>query len=487
MQDLRTVAATPAMQNPGWFGKLIAVLQGDALIGGITALGIIIGFVHGWLKLRYASPIVTFLFDLVLLLALGLAYVRKPAREPFFPRGRLGTALMAFYAVCVFYAVVPFGPPLLLSVAALRGWCFATLMYGLGYNVTRTVTQVKAYFYLLVILGVLTGLYGVRQSPEEVALKMSQDDYFAARLQGTYYGVQGGQAQLRKFSTFVTAGVFGSVMAYVICFTLILLTEDKVGRTEQALLAAAMLPMAYGMILSGSRSPLITMFIGLAVIIWYRRRITKLVAMPIVLYFAYKWGVAYTGGAATERFGTLLDTGTVTGRLMMPVLSAWYDFQANPLGGGLGRSGYSVPFILASKVHYTGIIPGEGDLPCLIIEMGTLGLVLFINLLYCALRDVYQALKELRQTSLSTIALASAVCVVLAVVAFPIGSPFLSIPTGALTWFFLGTLQKLADQYRNHAFGSELPPPTPALPQKRFLHRTGSGLSQGTKRVPKQL
>jgi len=40
--------------------------------------------------------------------------------------------------------------------------------------------------------------------------------------------------------------------------------------------------------------------------------------------------------------------------------------------------------------------------------------------------------------------LGSAVLLGPALVAFPIGSPFLSIPMGALTWFFVGTLHKLA-------------------------------------------
>jgi hypothetical protein len=62
--------------------------------------------------------------------------------------------------------------------------------------------------------------------------------------------------------------------------------------------------------------------------------------------------------------------------------------------------------------------------------------------------------------------------VVMAVISIPSGSPFLGIPMGALVWFFVGTLQKLADEHRrgtlhNTAENATLEPVTP----KRYLHR----------------
>jgi hypothetical protein len=457
-------------EEPSFKEKLLAIIRGDPFINSVMVTGITIGFFHGWLKFNYPHPVVTFLFDAVLLLALVLVYVRHKRGTPFIPPGRIGAALSAFYAVCGLYALLPFGPPLLMSVAALRGWCFATLMYSLGYNMTRSLAQVKGYFYVLIILGVMTATYGIRQSPEEIEQRMQQDEQFAARLKGTYYSTETGRVQLRVFSTFVSSGVFGSVMAYVIIFTVALMSEDGAPKRERLLLGLAVVPMAYALMLTGARSALVTLGIGFVIAAWYRRKFQTFVLIPGVIYLATKWAAAYTGGAALERYATLLNPDTVWYRFLNPVLVAWLSFLDNPIGGGLGKSGYSVPFFLWGRTGYTETIPGEGDLPCLVIEMGVVGVVVFVRVLYITCRTVYEALRRLQNTPVSSLALASAACVILAVVAFPIGSPFLGIPTGALTWFFVGTLQKLSDQHQPEA--APVPATNAAAPSgKRFLYR----------------
>ncbi|MGZ5545981.1 MAG: hypothetical protein ACXWIU_15045, partial [Limisphaerales bacterium] len=90
--------------------------------------------------------------------------------------------------------------------------------------------------------------------------------------------------------------------------------------------------------------------------------------------------------------------------------------------------------------------------------------------LWAALRTVYEILVQLRETPVATVALASAASMIIAVMIFPIGSPFLGIPTGALTWFFLGTLQKLA---AGEVSGVKIEKDTTAqaaYPAKRFLY-----------------
>ena len=149
--------------------KVAGILKSDRLINGVVLLAIVVGFFHGWLKVTFQSPATTFLFDGLLGVALALVYFKKrEARAPFFLRTRVGKALLAFYGLCILYLFVPGGPPLLVGVAALRGWCFASLMYCLGFHLTQSVTQIKGYFYVLVMLGVMTAIYGIRQSPEEI-------------------------------------------------------------------------------------------------------------------------------------------------------------------------------------------------------------------------------------------------------------------------------------------------------------------------------
>lgn len=457
-------------QAPGIREKILGILKSNKLVNGIVLLAIIVGFIHGWLKITFQHPAVTFFFDGLLCIALALTYFKK-RNGPFFLRTRVGKALMAFYALCVVYMFVPGGPPLTIAVAALRGWCFASLIYCLGYHLTDTVTQIKGYFYVLVLLGVLTAIYGIRQDPEAIRQRMVKDPHFAERYRGIYYQTSSGAMEVRRFSTFVSAGVFGGVMAFVSVFAIVLFTDPREPKTERMLLMAALVPMCYGLVLSGARSALFMLGAGFATIAWYRRRFQTFILIPLVLLLALNYGMKKTGEGVTERYEKVLDRETVVMRMLIPTMLGWSAIQDNPIGYGLGKSGYSVPFFLVGRTSYTDWRTADGDLGALMIELGVAGLILFGRVLWAAGKTIYDTLIQLRGSPVSTIGLACAACVVIAIIIFPIGSPFLGIPTGALTWFFLGTLQKLAD---GTVAGATTAAPAPAVspdkPAKRFLY-----------------
>jgi hypothetical protein len=451
--------------------KIVAILKSDRLINGIVLAAIVVGFFHGWLKVTFPNPATTFLFDALLGLALALVYLKKRDRgNPFFLKTRVGKALTAFYFICFLYLFVPGGPPLIVAVAAMRGWCFASLMYCLGYHLTESITQIKGYFYVLVLLGVITALYGIRQTPEEVRRKAVQDAHFAERYKGIYYATSSGKLELRRFSTFVSSGVFGSVMAFVSIFAIVLFTDPTENKTERILLMGAIVPLAYALVLSGARAALIMLAAGFLTIAWYRRKFQTFILLPAILLVALNYGIERTSGNASERYETLLQKDTVVMRMLIPTVIGWRSLQENAIGYGLGKSGYSVPFFLSGRTGYNDYRAADGDLGCLMIEMGVIGLILFGRVLWAALRTVYEILVQLRETPVATVALASAASMIIAVMIFPIGSPFLGIPTGALTWFFLGTLQKLA---ASEVLGAKIETKPPlAIDQqtKRFLY-----------------
>jgi hypothetical protein len=319
------------------------------------------------------------------------------------------------------------------------------LSYALGYHLTNNIAQIKGYFYVLILLGVITAFYGIRQTPEEVKRRAEQDAHFAERYKGIYYATSTGKMELRRFSTFVSSGVFGSVMAFVSVFAIVLLTDRNESKTERLLLLGSLLPLCYALVLSGARSALVILGVGFATIAWYRRKFQTFLLLPVAMLWALNYGIEKTGGHAGERYETLLDKDTVVMRMLIPTVIGFRALQDNPIGYGLGKSGYSVPFFLSGKTGYSDYLAADGDLGCLMIEMGALGLLFFGRVLWSAGATVYFVLKTLRGSEVSTVALASAACIIIAIMIFPIGSPFLGIPSGALTWFFLGTLQKLAD------------------------------------------
>lgn len=466
--------------------KFLSILHSDPLINGIVAVAVAVGFLHGWLKIRFPHPATTFVFDALLGLALGLTFFNQKRGTPFIPPGPVGAALKGFYLLCFFYLLLPWRPPLLVSAAAIRGWCFATLMFSLGYRLTRGIAQVKGYFYVLILLGLMTAIYGLRQTPEEVEKQMLADENFAERYQNTYYATSKGR-QLRVFSTFISSGAFGGTMAYVTVFAIALLSDPNASRRERLLLTATIGPIAYALVLSGARSALISLAMGFVIIAWYRRNLQNFVLIPTMIVLALRLAAEFTGGSSVERYKSLLNFEEILGRNSVPTMIGWDYVKDNPLGGGLGKSGYSVPFFLGDRAGYRDWVSSDGDLGRLMIEMGFLGLIFFGRVLWASMKTVYGCLKRLQDSPVSTVALASAACFAMAIASFPSGSPFLGIPMGALVWFFLGTLNKLSDEHAKGAFkaGSLAEGPVLTAPQKRFLYyRPTKNLPSGQRRRP---
>lgn len=451
--------------------RLLALLQSNPFVNSIVALAITVGFFHGWLKIRFPSPVTTFLFDMLLCVALVLAYFQQKRRDRFIPEGSVGNSLKVFYGVCCVYLLLPMGVPAVISLAAMRGWCFATLMFCLGYQLTKSINQVKSYFYVLIILGIITAAYGLQQTPQEVEHEMEENPLFAERYANTYYQTSKGR-QLRIFSTFVSSGAFAGTMAYVAIFALALATDKKTGKVERALLFLITFPVAYAMLKSGARSALISFGVGFAVIAWYRRNFFNLIILPVAVGIAIKLVAVSTGGSAGERFMSIFKFEEVYSRISIPTQVGWnYMSDGHWFGGGLGRSGHSVPMFLASRVNFREYESADGDLGRLMIEMGVIGMFAFGAVMWQCLKLVYHSLEELRDTDVSTVGLASGGCVVMAIISIPSGSPFLGIPMGALVWFFVGTLQKLTEEHRKGSLQDPSKPVMPAAPMKHFRYR----------------
>lgn len=476
--------------------KLKAILQSDPFVNGVVALAICVGFIHGWLKLTFRTPATTFVYDSLLCLALAVVFFQQKSRESFIPKGPIGDALKAFYILCGLLLFAPWDhPPFIISLAAIRGWCFSTLMFCLGYRLTKHLSQVRGYFYVLILIGLATAIYGLRQSPADIARRMDEDEEFARRYMGTYYVTTKG-SQLRIFSTFVSSGAFGGTMSYVAIFAIVLLSDKRTGKLERLLLAAALLPICYAMVKSGARSALMSLIFGFAIIAWHRRDFFNWVLVPAAIVAAYQLAAYSTEGTANERYKTLLEFDALYYRIAFPTRIGW-DYMTGTtdpvtgaikltphmLGGGLGRSGYSVPMFLPSMVGFSDFHLSDGDLGRLMIDMGLLGMIFFGRVIFVALQETLTSLKELKDTPVSTVALACAACIVMAIASFPSGSPFLGIPTGTLVWFFLGTLMKLRDGQLTGQFDEPVPvqesTESPA-PQKHFIHRK----SAPRKRIP---
>lgn len=480
----REALATPGLEAAGvssYWQRLRAVVTTDTFASGLVALAIVVGFFHGWLKFRFKHPLVTFLFDGLLLAALGTVALQSGGGR-LFPRNPVASGMQVFLGMCTLYLLLPFGPPFLLKLAAWRGWCFPLLVFCLGYKLTRNLSQVHGYFYVLILLGLATALYGARQTPEEVEAMMRADPDLAKRLSNTFYTAKVGsyaagsettKNTFRVFSTFVSAAGFGGTMAYVLLFVIVLFTEPGTTTRDRMLLVAAGLPIAYGLVISGARTSLIQLGVGFLLVSWYRRSFFNFIMIPAIVVLAIQVGISATGGAALSRYQSLLDVQAVWERNYIPLYLGYHYMEEAFLGHGIGSTGYSVPFFIVRRLEWFEQLPAaDGDLGRVMIEFGLPGLMALGFMLWAIGRTTYGQLQVLRSTKASSVALASACCFVMSVASLPSGSPFLGIPMGAMTWFLIGTLNKLYELNAAAQRSPGLPRPPQAPPDtRRFAFR----------------
>jgi O-antigen ligase len=427
----------------------LAVLWRSEKLVHLSLVGaILIGFVLAPIKDRFPSPASYFLFDILFALALFFwATMRLRRGRGLMPETPVTKALLAFYALCAVYALFP-GIPLPIGLAAFRGWCFFSLAYLLGYDITRSRRHARAYLLLVILLAVLAGLYGIYQYVVGAESAIPDDELAAERHRFATYVTPTGEVEFRIFSTFVSAGAFGSMMAYASALALVLSWDREIAPPWRLFLRMAIVPMMASLILTGTRAALVMVLIGLAVLWWCRRRIRIYVIAAALISLGVRVGIDLTEGRAAERFATLTDIGLILGRVANPLRAGVHALSESPWGHGLGRTGHGVPFFMGRWYPTFHPIFADGDFGRIMIEMGVLGVVLLALLLGTALRGAWRALQRLRGTPDEEVALAIVCGAFMIGAGTLVGSPLLSIPHGMLWWFFLGAVLKLADLER---------------------------------------
>jgi hypothetical protein len=438
----------PEAAPRGFFGVIADLFSQNRLANILFIVAIIIGFFHGWIKMRYRSTLSTFAFDIPLMAALAVTVLTRSDKEPLFPKTDMSQALKLMVGTTALYGLLSlliWDVPILAVLSAFRGWCAIPLVFLLGYHLATSVRQVEFYIWLVIVLGAITGLYGIFQTEDEIKRLMALDPELEFRLRNSFYHTEKG-AQFRRFSTFVSAAVFATQMCYSVMFAFSRLSVKTCPWLERIPLLIMAGIMSYAVVLTGSRSSLGMLILALGFTVWYRRGGLQMLLVPAVLAVAIKLGSAATEGASSGRFASALDGKQVWWRFFIVFQPAFEEFLTAPLGSGLGTSSHGVPMFLLGQLAGK-LRPIDGDFGKLVVDMGILGLVTFLRMMWIGVRDAFMWMSRLRDTPLSVISLPAGIFFVVAASNFPTGSPFLGIPFGAILWFFLGALGRLTADY----------------------------------------
>lgn len=416
------------------------VLVHLGLMGSITAATF-----QGYLKDRIAGALPYALGDAFFMAAAALwfgtlAIRHEGVRGP----GAVPALLLAIAVVPALYLLYP-SAPITIQLAGLRSWVEFPVGCLMALTVIRNPGQARAYVALIIVLCVVTGLYGIQQyrAGPEAALSISG---LAEIRHGssTFYFIPGtGRTGFRAFSTFTFPGPFAMMMVFGILLAMgVVAARTRGGKARW--LTGLMVPIMFlGMTVSGTRAALVILIGGLGILAYLRRLSVVQIMMLPLLMLVFHLASIITSGGSLERFQTLAEEGLFWRYVSAPITIAARTLVENPFGLGLGRSGVGVPFRMFISQPRGFFVGSDGDVGRAAVEMGIVGLVLLFLIIFVLLPYARRAGDALIGSESEDLALGIVPLLLATGFGVLIGSPFASAPHGTMWWILLGAVVKL--------------------------------------------
>lgn len=425
------------------------IFRSDTLVHLCLFVSIAAGCFQGYLKDRFAGPVPYVLSDAAFLAGAFFWFASLVVfRRGFEGPRRTVAVVLGLIAVPFLYLVLA-AAPLPIELAGLRAWSVMPVACLIGLSVVRTPGHVRAYIGWIVLLCVVTAVYGIRQYQIGPAAALSISDLATERHgSSVFYALAAaGASEFRAFSTFTFPAPFAGMMV----FGMLLVAGAAVSRntaTGWRVLCVLLLPLFFqGMTVSGTRAGLVTLLVGLVVIARFRRFDWRAVALTAPLLLATHFAAILTSGRAFERFSSVVvREGLLWTYVAGPISVAWRTLPDAPFGLGLGRTGVGVPYRLANTMPKGFFIWSDGDIGRAAVEMGVVGLLLVCVILFFLLPIAYHAVRTLlfADRDGEDIAIGVGALVLSTGGLLLIGSPLSTVPHGIIWWFLLGALIKLA-------------------------------------------
>ena len=417
----------------------------------LAALGLYLGLLDGYLKLRTGSPIVSLGRDVLIAAIAGGALLRSIGSRRPLPVPPLGGLVVAFAAVVLLELFNPTGPGIVQGLAGVRSHLEFVPLFFLGYAFIRTEAQLRTLVLILVVCAAAGGVVALVQSlltPEQLAQwgqGYRDRIYGAGSLEGA--GRVGfdaaGNPVVRPFGLGSEVGGAASMAALALpgLLVLIIITTAR----HRLALAPLAIGIALAIATSGSRAATIAVFIsavafGLTAAVSRNaiRAVAGLAVASVLLY-----GVLVQLGPDNEaknrarsvspgNFATTFSQERATSVKLFGTYAVKY-----PLGVGVGTVGSAAS--ITGRPNDTGL-NAETLWNFLVLETGLAGLAIMLALL---IRLLWWALTRIRRTAnpVARLYLAALAAPLFSVALTGFGGPTtISVPFGPYLWLMAGVL-----------------------------------------------
>ncbi len=357
---------------------LTAVLT-DLLVGVNVMLVAI--FFLGFVGKYTDAPIGTALDGLLGVLLIGLLGRVVSQRDLSFAWHPLSMFVLGWIYYNLMQVLNPWALSKMAWVYTVRTVALLLALYFIACYALSSYRRIVITIKVIIGLGFLSALYGLKQeyigfSPTELAWVAADEERFQLIFQWS---------RLRIFSFFSDPTTYGILMAYMCMFAVVLATGPFRIWKRLSLVFIA-ISMLIAMALAGSRTPVVMIPLGLLFYVVITLRKETILSFLLFLLFGTAFVMKSTHSAVIYRIQSAFKPESKdTIRVRMENQKKIQPFiQAHPFGAGLGSTGFwgkrfSPDSWLASFAHDSLYVR-------LAVETGWVGLLLYMMLLFMALR-----------------------------------------------------------------------------------------------------
>lgn len=234
----------------------------------LAVLGLYLGLLDGYLKLRIGSPVITLGRDVLVAAIAGGALLRSMNSQHPLPIPPLGGLVLAFAAVVLIELFNPSAPSMAQGLAGVRQHLEFVPLFFLGFAFIRRESQVRALLLILVICAAAGGVISLIQSlltPEQLA---QWGPGYRQRIlgEGVFAGAgrvgldSAGNASVRPFGlgSDVGGGAAAAALALPALIALVMNAAEK----RRVVYTPLAIGIALALVTSGSRAATVAVFVS---------------------------------------------------------------------------------------------------------------------------------------------------------------------------------------------------------------------------------
>ncbi len=418
----------------------LLVAGGAVAIGAICSLEVAtiallaVCFTDGLAKGLAPGPVSLLAKDLLLLIGL-LRWVWVGLNSERWESLRLPLVLPAFLFI-IYCAVEMFNTEtasMLVALAGFRSWVIWIPVFVLSYEYLTTRQRLERLLVAVMVIALATGVYGI------VQYNIGFGHLHALSPGFSYHERFEWEKGVRATSTLVHPGTFGSAMSLtaILCVGGVAFVRGK--QWLKVLFVGTAAVCIVAMATSGSRAPLLGLMVGgLALLVLVRR--------PQFMFAAIVIGIgaisilnSFAGGAFERRYNPqMVNYSIAIRRAIGPFRSGLKLAMQRPLGVGVatgvgvgrGREVVEQPLWIGRGAG--GMV--ESEYGRALKELGFPGAILFVWLLYVAVKGTASSYFQARTFAGRSLAAACIGVAVSTVTRLAVGSALYLVPSGPLFW-----------------------------------------------------